>query len=58
MGNIDKIAANNIKNLVIKSVSPVLKTTRAPPDILQEYKHEFGSLGKPLLDPELELTVR
>ncbi|XP_059080951.1 transcription initiation factor TFIID subunit 6-like isoform X1 [Tigriopus californicus] len=48
MGNIDKIAATHIRNLIIKSVSPVLKGIRPPPDILEEYKAEYGSFG-PLL---------
>lgn len=46
MGNIEKIAATHIRNLIIKSVSPVLKSIRPPPDVLEDYKAEYGSFGK------------
>jgi transcription initiation factor TFIID subunit 6 len=45
MGNIEKIAANHIRNLIVKSVSPIIKTTRAPPDVVEEFRTDFGSLG-------------
>lgn len=38
----------HIRNLLVKSVSPVLKCMREPPDSLEAYKQEFGSLGQPL----------
>jgi len=43
--SVEKIAAQNIRTLLVKSVSPVLRTLRDPPDDLSEYKLEFGSLG-------------
>ncbi len=44
--NIDKIAATHIRNLILKTVAPVLAKTRPLPDVLDEYKQEFGSLGE------------
>ena len=32
----------------MKSVAPVLRSVREPPDNLEDYKREFGSLGPPL----------
>ena len=32
----------------MKSVSPVLKSLRDPPDFIEDYRLEFGSLGQPL----------
>jgi hypothetical protein len=46
MGNIEKIAAQHIRNLVIKSLSSIVKTVRSPPDNVEEYKQEYGTLGK------------
>jgi len=43
--SVEKIAAQNIRTLLVKNVSPVLRTLREPPDNLEEYKLEFGSLG-------------
>ncbi len=43
--SIDKIAATHIRNLILKSVAPVLSKTRPPPDVLDEYRQEFGALG-------------
>merc|ERR1719309_1022009 len=43
--SVEKIAAQHIRQLLVKSVSPVLKTLRYPPDNVEEYKSEFGSLG-------------
>ena len=36
------------RNLLVKSVSPVLRSMRDPPDNIEHYKTEFGSLGAPL----------
>ena len=33
------------RNLLVKSVSPVLKSMRDPPDNIEDYKREFGTLG-------------
>lgn len=45
LGAIEKIAAHHIKTILVKSVCPVLKSSRSPPDIVEEYLDEFGSLG-------------
>lgn len=45
---VEQNAATNIRNLLVKSVSPVLKSMRDPPDNIEDYKLEFGSLGGPL----------
>ena len=31
-----------------KSVAPVLKNLRSPPDIVEEFKQEYGYVGPPL----------
>ncbi|XP_023337419.1 transcription initiation factor TFIID subunit 6-like [Eurytemora carolleeae] len=46
--SVEKIAAQNIRTLLVKSVSPVLKSLRDPPDYIEDYRLEFGSLGQPL----------
>jgi len=42
---VEEIAAQNIRTLLVKSVSPVLKSVRSPPDHIEEYKASYGSLG-------------
>uniref|UniRef100_A0A1B6D682 Transcription initiation factor TFIID subunit 6 n=1 Tax=Clastoptera arizonana TaxID=38151 RepID=A0A1B6D682_9HEMI len=44
----DKVAAGHIKHLLVKVLVPVLKSSRIPPDLVDEYKAEFGSLGPTL----------
>merc|ERR1711997_871883 len=44
--NMEKIAASHIKNLLVKGCTPVLKTIKQPPDILEDYKEEYGSIGQ------------
>ena len=44
--NMEKIAASHIKNLLVKGCTPVLKTIKQPPDLLDEYKEEFGAIGQ------------
>ncbi|XP_044731888.1 transcription initiation factor TFIID subunit 6-like [Chrysoperla carnea] len=46
--NVDKIAAGHIKHLMVKILAPILKTMRSPPDVIEEYKAEYGALGGPL----------
>merc|ERR1719154_385336 len=46
--SVEKNAAQNIRNLLVKSVSPVLRSMRDPPDNIEQYKIEFGSLGAAL----------
>ena len=48
----EEIAAKNIRTLLVKSVSPVLKSMREPPDNIEEYKTLYGSLG-----PYLQMGV-
>ena len=48
MSNIEKIAANHIRNLIVNnSVGPLLCKTRPLPDLLEKYQEDFGSFGKP-----------
>ena len=49
---VEEIAAKNIRSLLVKSVSPVLKSVRDPPDNIEEYKTLYGSLG-----PYLQMGV-
>ncbi|XP_001599379.2 transcription initiation factor TFIID subunit 6 [Nasonia vitripennis] len=46
--NVDKNAAGHIKTLLVKSVAPVLKTIRSPPDFVEDYKQEYGYIGPAL----------
>ena len=41
----DKIAAEHIKNLLVKVLVPVIKVTRSGPDMLEEYRIDYGYLG-------------
>ena len=44
--NMEKIAASHIKNLLLKGCTPILKAVKQPPDVLEDYKEEFGSIGQ------------
>lgn len=46
--NTEKIAAGNIRTILQKACAPVLKTMRSPPDLLEDYKKDFGFLGPTL----------
>ncbi|RWS05539.1 transcription initiation factor tfii-D-like protein [Dinothrombium tinctorium] len=51
--SVEKSAADHIKNLILRVIPPTLKasifpTLRSPPDVLEEYKTEFGYLGPSL----------
>lgn len=48
MSNTDKIAAGHIRNSLQKSCAPVLKSMRPLPDIIEEYKRDYGYLGATL----------
>lgn len=48
LSNTDKIAAGHIRNSLLKSCAPVLKTLRSPPDWVEEYKKDYGFLGASL----------
>ncbi|XP_047498027.1 transcription initiation factor TFIID subunit 6-like isoform X1 [Penaeus chinensis] len=52
MNAYDKNAASHIKGLLLKTVAPVLKTLRNPPDTVADYKMEYGYLG-----PQLQTAV-
>ncbi|XP_063224205.1 transcription initiation factor TFIID subunit 6 [Bacillus rossius redtenbacheri] len=45
LSNIDRIAAGHIKILMTKVLSPVLRAVRPPPDHVEEYLADYGSLG-------------
>lgn len=46
--SVDRIAAGHIKHLLLKILPPILKTVRSVPDIMEEYKTEYGYMGIPL----------
>ncbi|XP_015600707.1 transcription initiation factor TFIID subunit 6 isoform X2 [Cephus cinctus] len=48
LSSVDKNGAGHIKTLLVKSVAPVLKTMRPPPDIVEEYKLDYGYIGPTL----------
>lgn len=48
LSNTDKIAAGHIRNSLQKSCAPVLKTIRSSPDLIEEYKKDYGFLGASL----------
>ncbi|XP_029168957.1 transcription initiation factor TFIID subunit 6-like [Nylanderia fulva] len=45
---LDKNGAGHIKTLLVKSVAPVLKTIRSPPDYVDSYKQDYGYIGPAL----------
>ncbi|XP_071449000.1 transcription initiation factor TFIID subunit 6 isoform X1 [Hetaerina americana] len=48
LSNVDKIAAGHVKHLLVKVLPPLLKVMRQPPDLVEEYKAEYGYLGPAL----------
>ena len=48
VSNTDKIAAGHIRSSLIKSCAPVLKTLRSTPDLIEDYKKDYGFLGASL----------
>ncbi|XP_066581303.1 transcription initiation factor TFIID subunit 6-like isoform X2 [Prorops nasuta] len=48
LSSVDKNGAGHIKSLLVKSVAPVLKTIRSPPDFVEEYKQDYGYIGPAL----------
>lgn len=48
ISNIDRIASGHIKQLMLKIVPPIIKSTTNPPDFMEEYKNEYGYLGPAL----------
>lgn len=45
ISNTDKIAAGHIRAMLQKTCSPVLKTMRNAPDLIDDYKRDYGFLG-------------
>uniref|UniRef100_A0A182IW00 Transcription initiation factor TFIID subunit 6 n=1 Tax=Anopheles atroparvus TaxID=41427 RepID=A0A182IW00_ANOAO len=48
ISNTDKIAAGHIRAMLQKAVPSILKTLRNPPDLVEEYKRDYGCLGQTL----------
>lgn len=48
ISNTERNAAGHIRALLAKVCAPVLKTIRTTPDILEDYKRDFGFLGPAL----------
>ncbi|XP_059620921.1 transcription initiation factor TFIID subunit 6 isoform X2 [Phlebotomus argentipes] len=48
ISNTDKIAAGHIRAMLQKVSAPVLKTIRNAPDIVEDYKRDYGFLGPTL----------
>uniref|UniRef100_A0A336LQS8 Transcription initiation factor TFIID subunit 6 n=1 Tax=Culicoides sonorensis TaxID=179676 RepID=A0A336LQS8_CULSO len=48
VSNTDKIAAGHIRTIIQKSCAPVIKTMRNPPDVVEDYKRDYGSMGNTL----------
>ncbi|KAK0084067.1 hypothetical protein PV325_007668 [Microctonus aethiopoides] len=48
LSNVDKNAVGHIEVVLRKTVAPVLKTIRSSPDILEEYKLDYGYIGPAL----------
>ena len=42
--NVEKITTN-IRNKLIQGVTPIIKAQRAPPDNIDEFKADYGSIG-------------
>lgn len=48
ISNTERNAAGHIRAMLCKICSPVLKTMRSTPDVLEDYKRDFGFLGPAL----------
>jgi transcription initiation factor TFIID subunit 6 len=48
ISNTERNAAGHIRAMLSKVCAPVLKTVRTPPDVLEDYKRDFGFLGPAL----------
>ncbi|XP_070505259.1 transcription initiation factor TFIID subunit 6-like [Chironomus tepperi] len=48
ISNTERNAAGHIRALLAKVCAPVLKTMRTAPDVLEDYKRDFGFLGPAL----------
>lgn len=45
MNSADKSAAEHIKQLLLRTLAPVLKAFRTPPDNMDDYRNDYGYLG-------------
>ncbi|XP_015794300.1 transcription initiation factor TFIID subunit 6 [Tetranychus urticae] len=43
--SVEKSAAEHIKNLILRVLPATIKASRPPPDVLEDYRSEFGFLG-------------
>ncbi|XP_053671997.1 transcription initiation factor TFIID subunit 6 [Anopheles nili] len=48
ISNTDKIAAGHIRAMLQKNVPAILKSLRNPPDLVEDYKRDYGCLGQTL----------
>lgn len=48
LSNTDKIAAGHIRAMLQKACAPVVKTIRNTPDVVEDYKRDYGFLGPTL----------
>ncbi|PIO39505.1 hypothetical protein AB205_0092300 [Aquarana catesbeiana] len=48
LSNIDKIGADHVQSLMLKHTAPVLVKLRAPPDVPDAYRTDYGFLGPTL----------
>ncbi|KAK9504183.1 hypothetical protein O3M35_010570 [Rhynocoris fuscipes] len=46
--SIEKSSVSHLKHLLVKILTPILKTIRNPPDVMEEYKNDYGSVGPAL----------
>ncbi|XP_070538819.1 transcription initiation factor TFIID subunit 6-like isoform X2 [Ptychodera flava] len=58
LSNVDKIAAEHLKSLILKHCGTYLKLTRKPPDEIEAYKQEFGYLGALLCANVMKLRTQ
>ncbi|XP_034238407.1 transcription initiation factor TFIID subunit 6 [Thrips palmi] len=55
--SVDRIAAGHIKHLLLKILPPIIKSMRSVPDIMEEYKAEYGYMGIPLHSAVLKVRA-
>ncbi|XP_038208936.1 transcription initiation factor TFIID subunit 6-like isoform X2 [Zerene cesonia] len=48
IGGADRLAAGNLKHQLLKVLAPVVRQLRQPPDLPDDYKHDYGYLGPSL----------
>ncbi|XP_072935871.1 transcription initiation factor TFIID subunit 6-like isoform X2 [Epargyreus clarus] len=45
LGGAERVAAGTLKHQLLKVIAPVVRQLRQPPDLLEDYKREYGYLG-------------